>query len=265
MHIVDGALSNPVLIGGGVLAAAGVAYSLKKLEPEDLPRVGVLSAVFFVVSLIHVPLGFSSVHLILNGLLGIILGWAAFPALAVALLLQAIFFGFGGLTVLGVNAVNIAFPAVMVFYLCRWGLSAERYKLAKLAADGLFAAFFIVSVWAGFALFEAYQVEGATWRVSINGISLALFATVMIGGYVLYRRGILSVAGFWGFLGGSLSIFFTAIMVAISLALSGDEFAKAAEFVIVAHFPVMAVEGILTAATIQLITKVKPELIHAVR
>ena len=265
MHIVDGALSNPVLIGGGVIAAAGVAYSLKKLEPEDLPRVGVLSAVFFVVSLIHVPLGFSSVHLILNGLLGIILGWAAFPALVVALLLQAVFFGFGGLTVLGVNAVNIAFPAVMVFFICRWGITAQQQNLAKLVADALFAIFFVLSIWASVSLYEAYQVEGATWRVSVNSISLALFAVVMIYGYILYRRKILSVAGFWGFLGGSLSIFFTAIMVAISLALSGDEFAKAAEFVIVAHFPVMAVEGILTAATIQLITKVKPELINAVR
>ncbi len=119
MHIVDGALSNPVLTGGGVLATAGVAYSLKRLEAEDLPRVGVLSAVFFVVSLIHVPLGFSSVHLILNGLLGIILGWAAFPALFVGLLLQAIFFAFGGITVLGVNAVNIAGPAGIVGLLFR--------------------------------------------------------------------------------------------------------------------------------------------------
>ncbi|WP_020590850.1 cobalt transporter CbiM [Kiloniella laminariae] len=265
MHIVDGALSNPVLIGGGLLAASGVAYSLKKLEPEDLPRVGVLSAVFFVASLIHVPLGFSSVHLILNGLLGIILGWAAFPALAVALLLQAVFFGFGGLTVLGVNAVNIAFPAVLVYYLCRWGLSAEKHLLAKRVADGLFGVFFLLTIWAGFALYQLYQIEGGSWSVTVNSVSLILFAVVMAYGYFLYRRGTLSVAGFWGFLGGSLSIFLTAVMVAISLALSGEEFGKAAEFVIVAHFPVMAVEGLLTAATIQLITKVKPELLHAVR
>ena len=41
------------------------------------------------------------------------LGWAAFPAMVVALLLQAVMFGFGGLTVLGVNAVNLAVPAVL--------------------------------------------------------------------------------------------------------------------------------------------------------
>lgn len=114
MHIVDGALSNPVVIGGAIAAVGGIAMGLRSLPLERIPAAGVLSASFFVASLIHVPIGPSSVHLILNGLAGLILGWAAFPALFVGLLLQAVFFGFGGLTVLGVNAVNIALPAVLV-------------------------------------------------------------------------------------------------------------------------------------------------------
>lgn len=114
MHIVDGALSNPVVIGGAVAAVGGIAMGLRSLPLERIPAAGVLSASFFVASLIHVPVGPSSVHLILNGLAGLMLGWAAFPALFVGLLLQAVFFGFGGLTVLGVNAVNIALPAVLV-------------------------------------------------------------------------------------------------------------------------------------------------------
>lgn len=113
MHIVDGALSNPVVIAGGVAAAGGLVMGLRALDLDRIPTAGVLSASFFVASLIHVPIGPSSVHLILNGLAGLLLGWAAFPALFVGLLLQAVFFGFGGLTVLGVNAVNIAFPAVL--------------------------------------------------------------------------------------------------------------------------------------------------------
>lgn len=114
MHIVDGALSNPVVIAGAVAAVGGIAMGLRSLPLERIPAAGVLSASFFVASLIHVPIGPSSVHLILNGLAGLMLGWAAFPALFVGLLLQAVFFGFGGLTVLGVNAVNIALPAVLV-------------------------------------------------------------------------------------------------------------------------------------------------------
>ncbi len=115
MHIVDGALSTPVLVAGGVAAAAGVAIGLRKLEPERIPQVGVLSATFFVASLVHVPVGPSSAHLILSGLVGVLLGWMAFPALLIALILQAVFFGYGGLTVLGVNAFNIAMPAVLCY------------------------------------------------------------------------------------------------------------------------------------------------------
>ncbi|MCV6597055.1 MAG: cobalt transporter CbiM, partial [Mangrovicoccus sp.] len=103
MHIVDGALSNPVVIGGAIAAAGGIAMGLRSLDLDRIPTAGVLSAAFFVASLIHVPIGPSSVHLILNGLAGLLLGWAAFPALFVGLLLQAVFFGFGGLTVLGIN------------------------------------------------------------------------------------------------------------------------------------------------------------------
>ena len=50
MHIVDGALSVPVLATGAVLTAAGVALGLKKMDYDHLPQVGVLSAAFFIAS-----------------------------------------------------------------------------------------------------------------------------------------------------------------------------------------------------------------------
>lgn len=119
MHIADGILSGPVLLGGAALAAGGVALGLRKLDYERVPQVAVLSSVFFVASLIHAPVGPTSMHLVLNGLMGLILGWAAFPAILVGLFLQAIMFGHGGLTVLGVNTLNMALPAVVCYYLFR--------------------------------------------------------------------------------------------------------------------------------------------------
>lgn len=120
-HISDGVLSAPVLIGGAVIAAGMLAVGLRRLDPERLPQVAVMSAAFFVASLVHIPVGLSSVHLLLNGLVGIVLGWAAVPAIFVALLLQALFFGFGGITTLGVNTVVMAAPAVMSFLLFSGG------------------------------------------------------------------------------------------------------------------------------------------------
>ncbi|MFP4086513.1 MAG: cobalt transporter CbiM [Desulfobacteraceae bacterium] len=116
MHISEGVLSGPVLVSGIALAAAGTAIGLKKLEYDRIPRAAILSATFFVASLIHLPIGPSSVHLILNGMVGLILGWGAFPVILVALALQAVLFQFGGITTLGVNTVIMALPAVLGYY-----------------------------------------------------------------------------------------------------------------------------------------------------
>ncbi len=109
----------PVVAASSVLAVGGMALGLRALNVDRVPAAAMLSAAFFVASLVHVPVGPTSVHLIMSGPAGLILGWAAFPALFVGLLLQTLFFGFGGLTVLGVNTLNIALPAVMVGVLAR--------------------------------------------------------------------------------------------------------------------------------------------------
>jgi cobalt/nickel transport system permease protein len=111
MHVSEGVLSAPVLAGGAAIAAAGLGWSLRRLPWDHLMEVGLLSAAFFVASLVHFPVGPSSAHLIMNGLIGAILGRAALPALAVALFLQALLFQFGGLSTLGVNICIMALPA----------------------------------------------------------------------------------------------------------------------------------------------------------
>ncbi len=119
MHISEGVLSPAVLSAGAGLAVVGTAIGLKKMDYDAIPRVAILSAAFFVATLIHVPVGPVGLHLVLNGLMGLLLGWAAVPAILIALLLQALLFQFGGLTVLGVNTVIMALPAVVCFYLFR--------------------------------------------------------------------------------------------------------------------------------------------------
>ncbi|MBV5308252.1 cobalt transporter CbiM [Chromatium okenii] len=112
-HIPDGVLSAPVLISGAVFSIGLLTTALRRLDDERLPAAAVLSAAFFVSSLITIPIGPTSVHLLLNGLMGLLLGWTAIPALFVALLLQAAFFGYGGILVLGVNTLNMALPALI--------------------------------------------------------------------------------------------------------------------------------------------------------
>lgn len=137
MHIPDGVLSVPVLAAGWAVAAGGTALGLRRTPIERVPEVAVLSAGFFVASLVQAPVGPASVHLVLNGLLGVVLGWAAFPAVLVGLLLQAVMFEFGGLTTLGVNTANMALPAVACYYL--FGPLVRRRDVRWAAPAGLAA------------------------------------------------------------------------------------------------------------------------------
>ena len=101
-----------MLAFGAAVTAGMLAVALRNLDYERIPQAAVMAAAFFVASLVQVPLGPASMHLLLNGLMGLVLGWAAVPALLVGLVLQAVFFGYGGLVVLGVNTMNLALPAL---------------------------------------------------------------------------------------------------------------------------------------------------------
>lgn len=119
MHIAEGVLSPAVLGTGAALGAAGIAWGLRHTAGEHILEVGILSAAFFIGSLVHVPIGVTSAHLLLTGLLGVLLGWAAFPAILAALLLQALLFQYGGLTTLGVNTFTMGTSAVLAWYAWR--------------------------------------------------------------------------------------------------------------------------------------------------
>lgn len=197
MHISEGVLTAPVLAGGAALAVVGLGVGLRKMDYDRLPKVGLMAAVFFVASLIHIPVGPASVHLVLNGLVGILLGWAAFPAIFVGLTLQAILFQHGGLTSLGVNTASMALPALACYWAC-----------SPLVRGG--------------------------------GHFSALAA---------------------GFIAGAGAVLGAALMVALALYLSGDAFRGAAQAIIVANLPIMMLEGLISAAAVGFLKKVRPAML----
>jgi len=176
MHLSEGVLSAPVLVAGASFATGGIALGLKKMDYEKIPEVAVLSSAFFVASLIHVPLGPSSVHLVLNGLVGILLGWMAFPAILVALMLQALLFQFGGFTVLGVNTFNMAAPAVLSYYLFSY-LIRRKNHFASVAA-GFFAG--VLGVGGGAFLIAVSLVSTGEAFLNVAKLTLLSHLPVMI-------------------------------------------------------------------------------------
>jgi len=93
--------------------------------------------------------------------MGLVLGWAAFPAVFVALLLQAVFFQFGGITTLGVNVVNMALPAVACHYLFRRAVAGRRDGVAAVGAfaAGAFSIALAYLLWS-FCLWSAGKAFG---------------------------------------------------------------------------------------------------------
>ncbi len=166
MHIAEGVLSGPVLAAGFAITVVGVGIGLKKLDFEHIAETGMMAAAFFVASLVHVPIGPANVHLILNGVVGLLLGWAAFPAIATALLLQAVFFQFGGFTSLGVNTAIMALPAVAGYYL----FAPLLNKSPKIAAGAAFACGFTA------VMLGALLLGGALFLSDENFLEVASIA-----------------------------------------------------------------------------------------
>ena len=139
MHIAEGALSGSpeglaVLTAGWAVTVMGTGIGLRRMDYERVPQVALLSATFFVVSLLPIPLGVTSAHLVLCGLMGLILGWAAFPAVLVALILQSLMAGVGGPTTLGINTTVMAVPAVLSYGIFRHTMRARREAVTFMMA-----------------------------------------------------------------------------------------------------------------------------------
>ncbi len=125
MHIHEGVLHPAVLATCWVITAGGLSVGLKHLPTERIMHAALLAAGFFVASFIHFSLGVVNVHLTLNALVGLFLGWGAFPVIFTGLLLQALLFNYGGLTVLGVNTAVMGLPAVF------FGLALHHWLLGR--------------------------------------------------------------------------------------------------------------------------------------
>ena len=168
MHIHEAVLAGSpegiaVLSIGAAGAAVGTYLGLRKLDYERVPQVALLSAAFFVVSLIHVPLGGTSVHLVLNGLIGLVLGWTAFPALLVALLLQAVMCQHGGLLALGLNTLSMALPGVVAYCLFHRAVMWRSVGVAR-TAQRLEEALEIVGFWGRYVLDKDFN-DPRGWEI----------------------------------------------------------------------------------------------------
>lgn len=212
MHIPDGILPAPICIMGYAVTGGFTWYALRQINrdpnpQENIPKASLLTAAFFVASWIHIPIPPGSVHLILNGLLGTILGYYAFPAILIGLFFQAIMFQHGGLSTLGINAAMFGVPAILAYHL--------------------------------FQLRLIFNKE--------NRLITGLFAFI---------------AGAGG-LGLATLIFFALVITNIPAYIDSSSEQLAIYGLVLAHIPLIIIEGAFTTAVALFLQQVKPELLES--
>lgn len=198
VHLSDGALSSAWLAAGFAGLVVLLAVALLSTREEDVPQIGVLTAAFFVASSVHIKLAVlpTSVHLILNGLVGVILGRRAPLAVAVGLALQYLLLSHGGLTTLGINGCIVGVPAVA---------AGALYPLLRRLR---------VPAFARGVLLGSGAVTGA---VALN------FLALLFGGK--------------------------------------EDWETLARLVLLAHVPVVVIEGLMLGVLVSYLEKVKPEML----
>jgi cobalt/nickel transport system permease protein len=123
MHIPDGYLGPPTCIAGYAVMLPLWAIASRKvkktLSARQVPLLAIGAAFSFVIMMFNVPIpGGTTGHAVGAVLVAILLGpWAACIAVSVALVIQALLFGDGGITAIGANCFNMAFVLPMVGYI----------------------------------------------------------------------------------------------------------------------------------------------------
>jgi cobalt/nickel transport system permease protein len=237
VHISAGVLQWPWLVAGFVIAALLIlAGSIHLPEDEDMAITAVFTAVFFVASLIHIRVGPTSVHLLMNGLVGVTLGRRACLAIPVGLFLQAALLGHGDISTLGVNTCILAAPALIAPLVYRIGLLSPALGMS----------YAVLAV--------AYTL--IPWSVALVGP--AVFALRRLD-----RRLELSDEYRAGFLVGAATVMVTACLNGLVLVKGGNQdWLAIAVGVGLAHIPVAIVEGVVTGFAVSFLSRVKPELLH---
>jgi cobalt/nickel transport system permease protein len=161
MHIPDGYLS-PATCATLYASSAPFWYVAlqrvkKTLHTRLVPLLSLFAAFSFVIMMFNLPLpGGTTGHAVGIGLAAVVLGpWAAMLAVSVAIVIQALFFGDGGITAIGANCFNMAIVGALVSYAIYRLVAGRSPILAfrRVAAAGL-AGYVAINVSALFAAIE---------------------------------------------------------------------------------------------------------------
>jgi cobalt/nickel transport system permease protein len=276
VHISDGVLAAPWWLGGFAGAGLLAAFASWRIREEEIPKVALLTAAFFVASsLIHVRVGPTSVHLLLNALVGVVLGRRAGLAIPVGLALQAALLFHGGFTTIGINSCILVLPALLA-----WQLFGALHRLPWLRRPWFRASLvsFSALLWTVSLIYTVVLVstnplsalDEENPRLDPSWANAVAFHPLSLAGFAL-----LAVAVAWiehrlenapefplGLLVGETAVLATTLLNCLVLLWGGQEdWHTLALLLFVAHLPIAVIEGIVLGFAVGFLARVKPEML----
>lgn len=207
MHIPDNYLSPASCAVLAVAAAPVVGLSITKVKAqlkenkELAPMLGIAASLSFLLMMFNVPIpGGTTAHAVGGVLLSILIGpYAASLALTVALLLQALLFGDGGILALGANIFNMAIAMPFVGYAVYHFFRKQNHETAGVLVGsyvGINVAAFltaielgiqpIISTQGGEPLYNPYGLAVTIPAMMVTHLTIAGAVEVFFT-YVIYR------------------------------------------------------------------------------
>jgi cobalt/nickel transport system permease protein len=175
MHIADGVLSLESTVVVTAVSLFAFYKAIKTIKEDEIPLAAVASAMFFIASFIHIPFGVTQIHLILLGEIGIFLGLTSFISIFIALVLQALLLGYGGVVSIGVNLFIMAAPAVLVFYINKTKIFLKINEKIRFFLIGFLGAFFATLFLVLILYFSKDEYEWAAYSIfSVNIVMMVI-------------------------------------------------------------------------------------------
>jgi cobalt/nickel transport system permease protein len=251
--------------------AAFMFVACYRVRDEEIPRIALMTAAFFVASLIHIRVGPTSVHLLLNGLVGVVLGRRAGLAIPLGLFLQAALLGHGGFTSLGVNACVMTAPALAAGAVSGlfWRVSARGHPSVRAVL-----VFCTTVTWLLCVVFSAsLLLQGR--GTGFTDFQFVRPAALMTNEQLCAICSVLALVPAWfewrkagrsdfapGMALGAFTVLGTVTLNAAVLLWGGaEDWHSIALLVFVAHLPIAALESIVMGFTLSYLDRVKPEML----
>ncbi|WP_456381262.1 cobalt transporter CbiM [Hydrogenimonas sp.] len=189
MHIPDGYLSPATCVVTYAAALPLWVIGLKKikevLDEESLPFIASLTALSFIVMMFNIPVpGGTSGHAVGAVLLAILFGpWVSFVSVSLALMIQALIFGDGGITTFAANSLGMAAAGAFGGYYVYRAL--ERFRFAPFVAgwSGIVLSSVVIALLLGLQPHIATDGQGKPLYFPFD---LVTTLTALVGAHMLF-------------------------------------------------------------------------------